>query len=193
MKPRRVVRSLLVLLAACGLAGCGVGSQSSPHEIDRADVPFGLAGAPSATTTVPGNSPYSFTIFLVDNDQLRAVRRGARAAPTPVSRLRALTQGPTPAEADAGLNTLLSPDITVQEVHVNDGVATVVLSGEGATQSAGNERALAIAQLVYTATAIPGVERVRFEVEGKPTEVPRGDGTLTSKPVSRADYRLAAP
>jgi spore germination protein GerM len=97
------------------------------------------------------------------------------------------------AETNDGLTTAIGPDVTVESVHVTDGLATVALSGEGATQSAGSDRTLAIAQLVYTATAIPGVNRVRFEVGGKTTEVPRGDGTLTSKPVHRADYGLAVP
>jgi Sporulation and spore germination len=188
---RRLVRTLTVLVVAGGLAGCGVSAQSSPHEIDKADVPFGLTERANTPTTLPSDAPYSYTIFLVSNDQLRAVSRGSRTEPTPISRLDALTDGPTPTEADAGLSTLVGPDVTVERVHISDqGVATVELSGEGATQSAGNDRALAIAQLVYTATAIPGVERVRFEVAGKPTEVPRGDGTLTSRAVSRADYGL---
>jgi len=194
MTRRRLVPALAILVVAGGLTGCGVGAQSSPHEIDKADIPFGLAERGNSSTTLPSDAPYSYTIFLVSNAELRAVTRGSRTEPTPASRLNALTDGPTPAEADAGLSTLVGPDVTVERVHISDqGVATVELSGEGATQSAGNDRALAIAQLVYTATAIPGVERVRFEVDGKPSEVPRGDGTLTSRPVSRADYGLAAP
>jgi spore germination protein GerM len=43
------------------------------------------------------------------------------------------------------------------------------------------------------ATGIPGVDRVRFEVDGEPAEIPRGDGTLTNRPVGRGDYALAAP
>jgi spore germination protein GerM len=99
-----------------------------------------------------------------------------------------LTRGPSPSEADAGLRSLLPPDVTIDHVRVNGRVVTVGLSGTGAVQPAGSVRALAIAQMVYTATAIPGVERVRFEVDGEPAEVPRGDGTLTNKPVGRSDY-----
>jgi spore germination protein GerM len=47
--------------------------------------------------------------------------------------------------------------------------------------------------MVYTATAIAGVDGVRFEVAGEPAEVPRGDGTLTGRPVDRSDYQLDAP
>jgi len=193
MTRRRVLASLAVLVVVSALAGCGVGAESSPREIDKGNVPFGLTERADTATTLPTDAPYAYTIFLVNNDQLRAVTRGTHTAPTPLSRLKALIHGPTAAEADNGLSTSIGPDVTVERVRVSDGIATVVLSGAGATQSAGSDRALAIAQLVYTATAIPGVNRVRFEVDGKITEVPRGDGTLTNRPVSRSDYGLAVP
>ncbi len=126
-------------------------------------------------------------------NRLQPVTRTARTTPSPVEQLTQLTKGPTPAEADAGLRTLLPPEVTVDAVRIANRVATIELSGVGAAQSGGDERALAIAQLVYTVTAIPGVDRVQFEVDGKPAEVPRGDGSLTSHPVDRSDYALAAP
>jgi spore germination protein GerM len=190
---RRVVATLAALVVLSALAGCGVGAESSPREIDKSNVPFGLTERANTATTQPSDAPYAYTIFLVNNDHLQSVTRGSRTSPTPLSRLKALTRGPTAAEADKGLSTSIGPDVTVERVRVSDGIATIVLSGVGATQSAGSDRALAIAQLVYTATAIPGVDRVRFEVDGKTTEVPRGDGTLTSRPVSRSDYGLATP
>jgi spore germination protein GerM len=192
---RRALAALLTAaVAAIGAAGCGVSAQSEPQRIDRADVPFGLAGpVHDEPTTTAAPQSASYTIYLVAGDRLRAVTRAAHAAPTPVALLSKLADGPTPAEADAGLRTLLSPDTTVEHVRITDDVATVELTGAGAAQPAGSEGALAIAQLVYTTTGIPGVARVRFEVDGKPAEIPRGDGTLTRRPVSRADYALAAP
>jgi spore germination protein GerM len=190
----RAVAALLVALAAVGVAGCGVGAQSQPQRIGRADVPFGL-GRPThdeTTTTVAPSAGESYTLYLVAGEQLRAVTRRARERLTPSALLSKLSEGPTPTEADAGLRTLLSPDVAVDHVRVADDVATVELTGAGADQPAGNEGALAIAQLVYTATGIPGVQRVRFEVDGQPAEIPRGDGTLTRRPVSRADYARAA-
>lgn len=194
MTIRRLATIVLALLAACGVTACGVGAQSRPESIDRADVPFDLAERSSDTpTTTSERSTVSYTIYLVAGNHLRAVTRSARSAPTLAEKLTQLTKGPTPAEADAGLRTLLPPEVTVDGVRVSNRVATIELSGAGAAQSAGDERALAIAQLVYTATAVPGVDRVRFEVDGTPAEVPRGDGRLTSRPVDPADYTLAAP
>ncbi|HEU5309041.1 MAG TPA: GerMN domain-containing protein [Acidimicrobiia bacterium] len=187
-----IAPACLAAAAALGLSACGVGAQSAPHRIDRADVPFGLVERAEAPAT-PSHAPYSFTIFLVAGDRLQAATRGSQSRPTPRAQLRRLLQGPTPTEADAGLRTLLTPDVAVDDVRVADGIATVALSHASAAQPPGSERALAVAQLVYTATAIPGVDRVRFEVDGEPAEIPRGDGTLTNRPVGRGDYVLAAP
>jgi hypothetical protein len=187
-----IAPACLVASAALALSACGVGAQSAPHPIDRADVPFGLVERAEAPAT-PSPAPYSFTIFLVAGDRLQAATRGSQSPPTPGAQLRRLLQGPTPTEADAGLRTLLTPDVAVDHVRVADGIATISLSGANAAQPPGSDRALAVAQLVYTATAIPGVERVRFEVDGEPAEIPRGDGTLTNRPVGRDDYALAAP
>lgn len=193
MNRRHPRMAALVLAAASGLAACGVGAQSSPRDIDRADVPFGLGDRVEEPTSSVHQAPYSYTIFLVADDRLRGVARGSRTPPTVLNRLTGLTRGPTPAEADAGLRTLLSPEVTVERVRVTDGVATVVLSADTAAQPVGDEGALGIAQLVYTATAVPGVERVRFQVGGEPAEVPRGNGTLTDQPVGRGDYAPATP
>jgi hypothetical protein len=184
-----LVLAVTCFMAATATTACGVGAESEPQPIDRADVPFGLAERP-ADPAAPPDAPYSFTIYLVGDDRLRPVLRGARREPTPRAQLERLLQGPTPAEADAGLRTLLTPDVTIDRVRVVDGVAVVTLSGTATAQPSAHERALAVAQLVYTATAIPEVQRVRFEVDGEAAEIPRGDGTLTNRPVGREDYAL---
>jgi len=187
-----IAPACLATSAALALSACGVGAESAPHEIDRADVPFGLVERADAPAT-PSHAPYSFAIFLVAGNRLQAATRGSQSTPTPRAQLRRLLEGPTPAEADAGLRTLLTPDVAIDHVGVADGIATVALSGVSSAQPPGSDRALAVAQLAYTATAIPGVERVRFEVGGEPAEIPRGDGTLTNRPVGRSDYASAAP
>jgi spore germination protein GerM len=189
---RRLATGLLAVLATAGVAGCGVGAQPEPHVIHESDVPFGLAGRASTPTTAPDPSVHSFVVFFVADDHLRPAIRGARSAPTALGQLRQLTRGPTRAESEAGLRTLLTPAVTIDDVRISHGVATIVLSGVGSSQPSSRERALAVAQMVYTATAIPGVDRVRFEVDGEPAEVPRGDGTLTNGPVDRTDYELPA-
>jgi hypothetical protein len=55
------------------------------------------------------------------------------------------------------------------------------------------DQALAIAQLVYTATGWPGINRLRVMVDGDAVQVPRADGKLTDGDVTRADYASLLP
>jgi spore germination protein GerM len=181
---------VLAVLASV-VAGCGVGAQSEPHTIDRSDIPFGLAARAHETTTTLRRTTPSYTVYLVGDDRLRAVTRSTSEPLTPREVLARLVDGPSATEADAGLRTLLDPEVDVERVRVDGGVATIELSGTGTARPAGDDGALAVAQLVYTATALPTVERVRIEIGGRQAEIPRGDGTLTKAPVSRSDYPLA--
>ena len=69
---------------------------------------------------------------------------------------------------------------------VTGGIATVELSADFTAASSTDQRA-AVAQIVCTLTARPGIGQVQFQLNAKPADVPRGDGSTTSKPVSRDD------
>ena len=167
--------------------------QSQPKTVAPADVPFDLAQRAPSTPTIPANGPFSYELYFVSRERLSPVTRSAKSEPTATATMRNLVRGPNQTEVEEGLRTLLAPDVSVENVTVRDGLATVSLAGAGASRVATDEQATGIAQLVYTATGIPGVDRVQFEVGDKSTEVPRGDGSLSSRPVSRADYPDVAP
>ncbi len=189
-RARRGVATVAVLLV---LAACGVSTQHSPSQIDGADIPFGLADrAPSGATASTGEATFQYDIYLVSGDRLEAVKRGQTTPATPTAVLRSLTRGPTTAEAASGLRTLLDPGTTVDHVTVRGALATVDLNGDPETFRPGSDQSLALAQLVYTATALPGVSRVQVRLGGTPAEIPRGDGTLTTGAVRRSDYPAAA-
>jgi spore germination protein GerM len=88
---------------------------------------------------------------------------------------------------------VLAPDIAVDDVVVDAGVATIELESGDASNSGAEGQALGVAQIVYTLTGLPGIRRVRFVVDGQTSEVPRGDGTLSKQPVSRSDYPEVVP
>jgi Sporulation and spore germination len=188
MRHGLVAAATLLLLAACG-----VSTQRSPHEIDGTNIPFGLADrAPSGAAASTGAATFQYDIYLVSGDRLTAVKRGQTTPAPPTAVLRALTKGPTSDEAAAGLRTLLDPGTTVDHVTVRGDLATIDLNGDPETFRPGSDQSLALAQLVYTATALPGVSRVQVRLGGSPAEIPRGDGTLTTGPVRRSDYPAAS-
>jgi Sporulation and spore germination len=192
MRRGRVLRGSAAIATLLVLAACGVSTQKSPRQIGDGDIPFGLADrAPAGAATSTGAATFQYDIYLVSGDRLEPVKRGQSAVVSATAVLRALTKGPTTSEAAAGLRTLLDPGTTVDHVAVRGDLATIDLNGDPETFRPGADQSLALAQLVYTATALPGVSRVQVRLGGSPAEIPRGDGTLTTGPVRRSDYPAA--
>jgi spore germination protein GerM len=192
MTVRRLLRVTPVALVLVALAGCGVRAQSQAIPFGRDDVPFGLA-ARSTTTTLPPTPTTAaeanrYTLFFVTGLTLVTVDRGASTAASPTAIMRALVRGPSDAEAASGLRSLIPSGVSVLGVSVRGGVATLQLQGEFVDDADATARGLALAQLVYTATAIPGIDKVRLQLGGKVVALPRGDGELTRGAVGRDDY-----
>ncbi len=188
---RRIAGALSIIVLG---AGCGVATDDSPHALPRDDVPFELL-APS-TTTVSSTTPVAVTtevpVYLVGAGRLVVVRRLVESPPSLFRSIESLLAGPTAEEAGAGLRSAVTNQTRLLSVRVQSGVATIDLSGEFAGIG-GQEQILALAQLVYTATAARGVLGVRLSLDSKPVEVPRGDGTLSQEPLGPADYAGLAP
>lgn len=179
----------LTLLAA---AGCGVRTQSEPSAIDRDDVPFGLLHrSPRAGTSPSENGSNTQVLYVVGENGIVATRRSQARPPTVTSTVQSLVKGVTAEEAALGLRSAIPPGTTAPRVEVDGDVATVDLGG-AFDRVSDQERTVAFAQLVFTATETPGVTHVRFELNGRPIDVPTVDGRLTGEPVSRDDYTMAA-
>ena len=171
--------------------GCGVQLDDEPREIAEEAVPFDLletstTGAPSSTTPLPTFQETS--VFLVDNDDYLIEVRRQLPGDVRLAILSLLTP-PTEAEVNSGLSTDISPSVRLRGISgPEDGLVTIDLASDGTEQSPEISR-LAFAQLVYTATGLPGVNRVLFQVDGQAREVPTGEGQSTAQPLSRVDYR----
>lgn len=193
MKRAGFWRRAAICAAAVAVTGCGVPTQHRAVTARDKDVPSGLLGTtPStATTTIPaGPATITVTICLAQTSgPLETVTRRLPSDASLDDILQALSQPPPPQEQAAGLNTAVTPGITAT---VRAGVAQVVLNVDFGTQSA-PDQLNAVAQIVCTLTARPGIGQVQFELNGTITEVPRGDGSTTSAPVSRDNYPKLIP
>ena len=176
------------VVAALVLASCGVPKDNAPRQLDTRNVPFELLG-PTTSTTVTAEGPTrEVTIFLAQGDgRLAEVTREVEAPASLRKALQSLLAGPAADEAS------LSSAITTETklLHLRgpvDGLVTIDLS-RAMLDVTGRQQILALAQVVYTATAYPGVERVLFQFDGESREVPNGEGTLTSTPLGRLSYR----
>lgn len=184
MSRRRLAAVLVPLLLVAG--SCGIPLGGGPEVL-----PGGVVTPALTAPAEPGSEvePASrVTIFLVREGHLEPVTRS-----TPAARLgaavRSLLEGPTAAEVVAGYRTAITPSTALRSAAVGGTTGVLDLSSE-LVEIGGQEQILAIAQLVLTATAVPGVERVRFLLEGREVEVPKPDGTLASGALSLSDYEV---
>lgn len=184
---RRVLVALALLLAA----GCGVPTDAEPRALDPREAPFRIFAEPAPAPEGDGR----VALYFVRDDsvvlQTRAVERSTGIREL----LDLLLDGPTREQVAAGTRTDLPTAFSVEDVTVGDnGVAVVTLGGEAAQLSTS---ALGFAQVVATLTAPGRAQAVRFRADGADLDVPRGDGSLTSDPLDRADYadllRLPSP
>lgn len=181
----------LAAAAAVALAACGVPTEDTAQVEDPAEVPFGLLDEATPTTPPATNvSPtgVAVQVCLLRDDRLARVRRAGAPDATPTDALQLLAGGPSPDELAAGFTTAFADDAVVTDVEATHGVARVDLTRAFAAD-AGPRQALAVAQVVCTLTSQPGIGQVTFTLDGDPIDVPRGDGSTTSDPVSLDDYR----
>jgi hypothetical protein len=167
-------------VASLGVAACGVPIDAQPAALSRAGIPFNLLDPSSpATTSTTAPSPVEVPVkifFLGPAGHLAPRDRDVPvSAPDLVTVLTALVAGPTDAEAAAGLQSAIPVQTTVLGATISGGVATVNL-GLTFGQLVGPPQIQAVAQVVFTAAALPGVTGVTFQLEGQSVDVPVASG-----------------
>jgi spore germination protein GerM len=190
---KRIITAVVLLALAPAVTGCGVREQSSPESIDSSDVPFGLLETPPTREGSPTGDPAgdSFTLYLLGSERLVPVLRQAPQRVDLITALDTLAEGPTPDEVALGLHSAVGPERPARPVRVDGDVAVLELSD--AFLAGSGDQIAGLAQIVFTITGASTVERAQFLLDRQPVEVPTGDGVLTTKPVSRADYAPLAP
>jgi hypothetical protein len=187
---RRTVAAAVIALLV--LAACGVPSQDTATKVDAKQVPFGLLDKNRGAAVGDRSGDRDVVIFLTREGRLvRAVRK----VPPPVTfdaLLELLKQGPTSTELDQGTRSAVPDDDTFESVELAGGTAIVNL-GKPFTAPSSAEQVLALAQIVWTLTARPGVGQVQFTLGDAGIEIPVANGTVTTDPVSRDDYLPLAP
>lgn len=191
----RGIRAVGLLVAlALTISSCGLSTDDEPQDLSADNVPFGLLDpreptTTSSPTTVPA-ATRTLPVYLLDPDErLVAVERQISVPATVGKTIRALLEGATDDETDDGLRSAIPSAVELLGVQRREDGRTVVLdfsADPGFPQGA--EGISAIAQVVFTATELEGVSGVTFAFDGVPTDVPRGEGDITSDPLYRRDF-----
>ena len=171
---------------------CGVPTDDHPRPIPDERVPFDLldpAPAPTAPASPDGSA--SATVFMVAGDRLSPVLRNVGGPASADTVLQALLAGVMAEEAAGNLRTAIPSGTRASVAEEAGGRVRVELSPAFVDNGA-SERVLAVAQIVYSLTGVPGVDSLTVSISGRTVAGPTGDGTLRSGPVRRADFAAVA-
>ncbi|HKG26159.1 MAG TPA: Gmad2 immunoglobulin-like domain-containing protein [Thermomicrobiales bacterium] len=160
------------------------------------------AGSTDATpgAATPTSRPATVSVYFLRQER-RGPRLGAAHREDAVqsddladAAVRELLLGPTPIERDAGLTTAVPADAAILGLDLDEAtnLATVDLSAAFAPDGQDVEVAQ-LAQIVFTLTQFPHVERVAITVEGQPLALRDADGNPLPGPATRADYDHLTP
>lgn len=117
---------------------------------------------------------------------LTGVQRNISSDPLDI--VQVMLSGPTKAEQDAGLRSAIPASTEVLSArYVATDLVKVDLTDEIFTAT-GDDLVSSVAQLVLTLCDISGIERVIIVVNGEVNEWPKGDGSLTSQPLTAFDF-----
>jgi hypothetical protein len=177
---------LALALAAALTLGCTIAPDASPRDVPAEERTLLISDASEGAETA-GDA----RIYLVapadsgQQRQLRSVQRDSVLLPDAV--LGTLFNGPNQSELDSRLVTqipsrteLLSTRLVGETLFVDISEEILELTGEALT--------LAVAQIVFTANEIPGVQTVRLRVNGEDQSWPRGDGQPRSGSIRTFDF-----
>ena len=186
----RRAHDLFTLLAAVAVVALAVGCTIAPDSAPR-DVPTEERVLLVADSAEGAETAGEARIYLVApagdgaSRQLRSVKRDALLQP--IELLDVLFSGPNQSERDARMRTeipsgttLLGAQATGETLFVDVSEELLELTGEALT--------LAVAQIVFTAVQIPGIQTVRLRVDGEDQSWPRGDGQPRSGSLRTFDY-----
>lgn len=106
--------------------------------------------------------------------------------------LEALLAGPA-ADEQAGAATAIPQGTRLLDLTLGDGTAVVDLSREFESGGGSLSMQLRVAQIIYTATQVEGVDSVRFAIEGRQVDTIGGEGVIVDHPMDRSEFPDLAP
>ena len=187
---RRVDRFAPITVVAMALVtGCGIRPDAAPR-----DIPIEDRSLPASPISAAGASGGDARIYLLTPTEPRQVRSVTRSTGTRDDPLAALVAGPTDGELSLPLSSALPAELEVLSTRSVGSVLYVDLSSAIAELS-GSGLTLAVAQIVFTATDIAGVDAVQLTVDGQRFPWPRPDGATTTgllRPYDFPGYAVSA-
>ena len=211
MTRRFLVSAAALLLLVLAATACG-GEEAtsvgpSPTETETTETSPGTENPPTDTETTPTETapatPVTFQVWFAKPDlderlngggdpKLFAVQRSAQTVAVGRAALEELISGPEGADGE-GVSSAVPAGTRLLGLNIEDGLATVDLSSEFESGGGSLSMQMRLAQVVFTLTQFPTVDRVEFRLDGEPVDVFSGEGIVLDGPVDREDYADLMP
>lgn len=186
---RHRFRSLLTAVALMGgvLSACGISTDNGPRNVPPAQ----QQQLRVATDRSAGAATGTARVYLLapegagQSHLLQAVARDvSENAPEVIGELLA---GPNAEELVGQFRTALPTGLQLLSATRRGGVLRVDVSQELGELS-GEALVAAVAQIVFTASELDGVQSVKILIDGADQQWPAGNGELQSAPLTAYDY-----
>jgi spore germination protein GerM len=192
-KARSIAKMAMLAAVAIVATACGIPADGHPRDIaDNERLQLSDAKAPDQAAAAP-DGPKIYFLSQGPSGEDRLQPAGRNVAPTATAVLTELFTGLTTKEQQLNRwRTAVPPDTKLVTAPTQDPDGTLVVDlNQAFFQASGPAQINAVAQVVFTATGIEGVQRVKILVEGQPQGWPSGDGT--AQPVGEALTQYAYP
>ncbi len=181
-----VVALTVLSLAACGRDGRPADAGPAPIR----PTPTSTSERSEVVDKPKSDPRTQVFIYLTKGERFRKVSRSVPDTPrVGAEALKALLAGPTPPEQRTGLGTAIPRGTRFRDLRIHRGVALVDLSREFESGGGTLSLTMRLAQVTCTLDQFPGVEGVRFALDGQQVSVFSGNGIVLSRPVDCASYR----
>ena len=175
-------RAIALLVSAVALTGCGLSPDAAPRDLPADERTLVPAQAASG-----GQAEGPDRIYLGAPGEERLLRSVPRDAVSRQDLIEILFAGPNADELDQQYTTFLPANLQLIDTFKQGTILFLDVSEE-LTELTGQPLSRALAQIVYTATELEGVERVQITVDGNPVSWPRPVGGNTASTLSIYDY-----
>jgi len=200
MRRNRLLCGLLVATTVLTVSGCGLGSDTQPTSLSVPEDVF-PSGTPGTKEIRPSVDATLHPVYFFKEDVLVQIQR---PLPAPVfldAPLNNLLEGPTQAEAESGYASAIPAGTAIVDVALLRNNTISIHLNQTFFEIEGEQRIRASAQLVLTASGlVSDTQGVVFFLEGKPVQLPDGEGLIEEvgegrlpSPLTVADYSALAP
>ncbi len=174
--------SLVIAASILALGACGIQTDSAPREVPDDERVLAIGGSAVGTDASGADR-----IYLVAPGEERLLRSVPRDAALREDLIKILLLGPNDDEISAQYSSFIPPSTQLISSRSTGQILILDLTNEIADLT-GQSLSQAIAQIVYTANEIDGIEAVQLKVEGEDLAWPKPNGETTTDALRIYDY-----